>query len=271
MPPAKIVAFQQTVTNYYQQHGRHDMPWRQPGPAGFDPYRIMVSELMLQQTQVSRVIPKYDSFLISFPTVANLAAAPLGAVLSAWSGLGYNRRAKFLWQAAAMILTDYNGRFPQTIPELMRLPGVGVNTAGAIMAYAFDQPVVFIETNIRSVFIHHFFSDDALVPDNQISDLVQATLPSSSPRLWYWALMDYGSYLKQTTGNAARRSTSYARQSSFNGSPRQLRGQVIRLLTERPYTMSELKILIADDRLNVVLQALQQEGLITRRGNQLSI
>ena len=125
---------QKLVQAYYRQHGRHDLPWRQTANDFFDPYEIMVSELMLQQTQVARVIPKYPSFLTAFPTVSRLAAAPLGAVLTAWSGLGYNRRAKYLQQAAQAIAG--RGTFPATGAELQRLPGVGVNTAAAIRAYA---------------------------------------------------------------------------------------------------------------------------------------
>lgn len=266
-----IHAFQKTVLNYYHQHGRHDMPWRQSGPDGFNPYFILVSELMLQQTQVSRVIPKYLSFIDTFPTVTDLAAAPLGAVLQAWSGLGYNRRAKYLWQAANMVAQDFHGNFPAAEGELVRLPGVGPNTAAAIRAYAFDQPVVFIETNIRSVFIHHFFAAETRVTDKQILAVVQTALPTSSPRQWYWALMDYGSFLKQTNSNVARRSASYVRQSTFKGSVRQLRGQVIKALSERPYTDAELHSSLADDRLDGVLQALRSEGLISQRGDVLSI
>lgn len=271
MATSNIAAFQELIINFYDEQGRHNLAWRQPDAYGFDPYKIMVSELMLQQTQVARVIPKYDSFLASFPTVASLAAAPLGAVLTAWSGLGYNRRAKFLQQAAQLIMVNFEGRLPETSAELRQLPGVGVNTAGALLAYAFNQPVVFIETNIRSVFIHHFFTDNVTVSDRQVLALVQATLPATSPRQWYWALMDYGSHLKQTTGNAARRSVSYSKQSTFAGSIRQLRGQVITRLTERPHSAGELATMIADDRLPAVLQALHSEKMITRRGNQLSI
>lgn len=269
MTTADYSVFQKLVQAYYRQHGRHDLPWRHTANGFFDPYEIMVSELMLQQTQVGRVIPKYSSFLTAFPTVSRLAAAPLGAVLTAWSGLGYNRRAKYLQQAAQAIAGQ--GTFPATGAELQRLPGVGVNTAAAIRAYAFDEPVVFIETNIRSVFIHHFFQDEAAVTDRQILELVQRTLPPSSPREWYWALMDYGSHLKQTQRHAARRSTSYTPQSAFQGSLRQLRGQVIKRLTEQPLTVGELRAVINDERLSAVVEVLISEQMINRRGQQLHI
>lgn len=173
-----IAVFQETVWEYYRRHGRHDLLWRQPEADGrFDPYKILVSEIMLQQTQVPRVLPKFVEFLTRFPTVQALAAAPLGDVLAAWNGLGYNRRAKFLWQAAQKVVNDFDGVFPSTSEALVTLPGVGANTAGAILAYAFNQPAVFLETNVRTVFIHHFFKDSDLVTDAQLLELVKASLP----------------------------------------------------------------------------------------------
>ena len=226
---AAITEFQALVWDYFQQSGRHDLPWRLAAADGqFDPYTIMVSELMLQQTQVQRVIPKYAEFLQKFPTLQDLAAAELGAVLTAWSGLGYNRRAKFLWQSAQRVVDEYNGVFPQTTAELVNLPGIGKNTAGAIQAYAFNHPVVFIETNIRSVYIHHFFADKTDVSDTDILQLVAATVDSEHPREWYWALMDYGSHLKKSVGNTSKQSKTYMKQSAFHGSKRQIRGQVIK-------------------------------------------
>ena len=188
--------FLQTLWDYYQTNGRHDLLWRESDVHGnFDPYRILVSEIMLQQTQVSRVTPKFNEFLINFPDVRSLAHATLADVLALWSGLGYNRRAKFLWQAAQYVTDQCNGVFPQTSAELQKLPGVGKNTAGAIMAYAFNLPVVFIETNIRTVYIHHFFADQGGVTDAAIYEVLEATVDQNNPREFYWALMDYGSHL----------------------------------------------------------------------------
>jgi len=256
--------FQETVWNYYREHARHDLPWRLPDADGnFDAYKIMVSELMLQQTQVARVVPKFKAFLREFPDVATLAKAPLAAVLIAWNGLGYNRRAKFLWQAAQAIVTEHEGRIPATITELKSLPGIGANTAGAIMAYAYNLPIVFIETNIRTVFIHHFFADEnEPVSDAELEKLVADTLDREHPREWYWALMDYGVHLKQSVGNVSRRSKSYAKQSTFQGSLRQIRGAVIRELTGGPRTKSQLALLITDPRLDAVLADLASEKLI---------
>ncbi|HEX7633345.1 MAG TPA: hypothetical protein VF401_03395 [Candidatus Saccharimonadales bacterium] len=262
--------FKVQVWDYYAKHGRHDLPWRQPELDGsFDPYKIMVSELMLQQTQVSRVISKYRDFLEQFPSATDLARASLGDVLRAWQGLGYNRRAKFLHQAAQKVVTDFDGVFPQTIPDLVSLPGVGVNTAGAIAAYAFNQKVAFIETNIRTVIIHHFFEDHEDISDKDIMKYVDLALDLEHPREWYWALMDYGSYLKQTVGNHNRRSASYTKQSRFEGSKRQIRGAVLRQLGSQELTVAQLHAAIHDERLDTVIDDLLREGLIRRHGSKL--
>ncbi len=262
--------FQTTVRQYYQAQGRHDLPWRQPDTMGnFNPYHILLSEMMLQQTQVGRVIPKYQEFLEQFPNLNQLAAAPLGEVLRVWSGLGYNRRAKFLHHTAGRIIDQHGGKLPQQSSELIALPGIGTNTAGAILAYAFNQPAAFVETNIRTVFIHHFFDDAAAtVAESAIVALVADTLDHDQPREWYWALMDYGSHLKQSVGNLNARSGGYTRQSRFQGSRRQLRGQLIRLLGGQAYELNELREIINDERLEAVLAELVIEQLVHRRRDQ---
>lgn len=262
-----ISDFVDTVWNYYDAHGRHDLPWRKPDADGsFDPYKIMVSEIMLQQTQVGRVIPKYQEFLQQFPAVSALAKAPLADVLQAWSGLGYNRRAKFLWQAAQYVQHQCQGVFPRTVDELVALPGVGKNTAGAIATYAYQTAVPFIETNIRTVYIHHFFADHTDVSDAALLPYITQTLhergDDRSPREWYWALMDYGTFLKQTVGNVSRKSKVYAKQSTFEGSKRQVRGQVLRALAEGPQTAADLANSITDDRLQTVLADLTRESML---------
>jgi len=274
----QLQQFQTEVWQYYDQRGRHDLTWRLPDDKGeFDPYKIMVSELMLQQTQVNRVLSKYAEFLETFPTVQDLAVASLGDVLRVWQGLGYNRRAKFLWQAAQMVVVEYDGKFPRGQKELTALPGVGMNTAGAIMAYAYDVPVVFIETNIRTVYIHHFFAGQEAVPDKAIHELVEATLPGrggdgqGSPRLWYWALMDYGTHIKQLHGNKSRASKSYAKQSPFEGSRRKVRGAVLRYLSHKPGTFDELAKEESDPRLTEVVAALQAEGMVREEAGRYSL
>lgn len=241
------------------------MPWRnQPTP-----YYVLVSELMLQQTQVARVLPKFEQFIGRFPSISVLAQASLAELMAAWSGLGYNRRAKYLHQAAREI--SQMGTVPADFAGLTRLPGIGPNTAGAILAYAFDQPVVFVETNIRTVFIHHFFQNTAKVSDMLIKERVATTLPTDNIREWYWALMDYGAYLKRTVGARLEQANGYKKQGHFAGSLRQIRGQVIRLLTQGQRTMTELHQAISDPRLPGVIKILQAEGLIRRRGDYYSI
>jgi A/G-specific adenine glycosylase len=262
--------FQQVVWNYYRRHGRHDLPWRTPETDGsFDPYKILVSEIMLQQTQVARVMPKFKTFINEFPTVQSLASVPLGVVLVLWQGLGYNRRARFLWLAAQKIVNEHSGIFPRSQRELVTLPGVGSNTAGAVLAYAYGEPAAFVETNIRTVFIHHFFKDEQGVHDKDILALVRETMPDQGGhygvRHWYWALMDYGTHLKQTVGNTSRASKSYVRQSKFVGSTRQLRGKVLRVLADGPMPELALVEMLCDERSQDILSSLLREGLIGYR------
>lgn len=256
--------FLSTVYDYYATWGRHDLPWRVPEHDGcFDPYRIMVSELMLQQTQVPRVVPKFEAFMTMFPDVQSVAGAPLGELLRAWQGLGYNRRAKFLWQAAQHILREHGGVVPIETAELVKLPGIGKNTAAAICAYAYNQQLLFIETNIRTVYIYHFFTNQQHVTDQQILSVLAETMDSEKPREFYWALMDYGTHLKKTVGNIGRASKAYVKQAPFEGSRRQVRGAVLRLLARGPRTVQSLAYEITDERLPEIVAELQKEGMIT--------
>lgn len=270
--------FLRTLAGFYAESGRHDMPWRQPDADGtHDPYKILVSELMLQQTQVARVTPKYLAFIAKFPNIGSLAAASLGEVLVMWSGLGYNRRAKYLHQSTAAVVHDFGGVFPRSVVELQSLPGVGPGTAGAIMAYAYDQSVSYLETNIRTVLIHQFYHDQSDIADSQLRETLDqiVKLPIFheyfTPREFYWAMMDYGSYLKRSVGNLNRASKAYTRQSAFQGSRRQVRGLVLRLLTAEPLNYQALVTEVADERLDSVLSDLVAEGMVTRRGSEYSI
>jgi A/G-specific adenine glycosylase len=250
--------FQEELYRQYDRL-RRELPWRQPEPDGsFDPYKILVSEIMLQQTQVNRVIPKYTDFLQSFPTVQTLAQAPLSAVLAHWSGLGYNRRAKYLHEAAQALAAKTNW----ALADLVACKGIGFNTAAAVLTYAYNQPYAFIETNVRTVYIHHFFADRDDVDDKEILELLNTTMDREQSREFYWALMDYGSHLKNTVGNAARSSRHYSKQSRFEGSLRQVRGKVLKALVEGDASEESLMVLIQDDRLPAVLQTLCNEGLI---------
>jgi A/G-specific adenine glycosylase len=269
-PEESFARFNEAVWDYYHDHGRHDLPWRSAEANGsFDPYKITVSELMLQQTQVSRVIQKFRDFLNRFPNVETLASAELGDVLRVWQGLGYNRRAKFLWQTAQQVTAL--GSFPRACAELVRLPGIGANTAGAILVYAYNEPAVFVETNIRTVYIHHFMPDELDVPDKAVIELVAQTVDREHPREFYWALMDYGTHLKATVGNLNSASKHYARQSTFTGSRRQVRGLVLRALSAGPHNAQELQAAITDKRLEGVIEDLVSEGLIRNRGDAYAL
>jgi len=156
-----IKKFQETVFKWYRVFGRHDLPWRKTR----DAYRIFVSEIMLHQTQVARVREYYDRFLTHFPTVGDLARAPRDSVVRQWQGLGYNRRAVYLHRAAGEVTERWKGKFPRGTAELESLPGVGPYTARAVRVFAWNKPEVFIETNIRRVFLYHFFRGRRKVDD----------------------------------------------------------------------------------------------------------
>jgi A/G-specific adenine glycosylase len=218
--------FKRKVFAYYRAAGRHDLPWRKTR----DPFEILVSEVMLQQTQVSRVLKKYPEFLKRFPTARALADASVRDVIATWQGLGYNRRALLLKRAAETIICNFGGKFPKTAGKLESLPGIGQSTRGAIMAFAYNTPTVFIETNIRAAFIHEFFPKKKKIADKDIVQLIEKTLDSKNPREWYYALMDYGVHLKQTTINPSRKSRHHTKQSPFKGSNREVRSRILKFV-----------------------------------------
>jgi len=269
MRSSRIRSFRRLVYDHYEAHGRKELPWRRTR----DPYRILVSEMMLQQTQVPRVARKYWTFLRRFPDFETLAAARFRQVLAAWSGLGYNRRAKYLHEAARIVAGDLGGRLPREPAELEKLPGIGRATARSIAVFAFNAPFAFIETNIRAVFIHHFFGGDANVADAGILPLVERTLDTEQPRTWYNALMDYGAMLKKRYGNPARRSAHYVRQGRFEGSDRQARGVILKALLASGMGESELRAAtgLAARRLRTILENLVGEGMVSEDRGKYSI
>ncbi len=255
-----ISRFQEIILDHYRRHGR-TQPWRQTS----DPYQILVSEVMLQQTQSDRVVPKYHAFLERFPTVEALARAPLSEVLLLWQGLGYNRRARHLRDAAATVVNEWGGRWPRTPEELERLSGVGPYTASAVATFAFGCECVFIETNIRRVFIHFFYGEEAQVKDADLLPFIRHTLYRSDPRTWYYALMDYGAYLACLFPNPNRRSAHYTRQGRFEDSTRQLRGRIVQELTRRSEAdLSALANVAGFDeqRTRDALEELVRDGLL---------
>lgn len=260
-------AFVRDVWTQYRTSGRHDLPWRKTR----DPYRILVSEVMLQQTQVERVRGFYVRFLERFPDIQSLAASPASSVVSAWQGLGYNRRALALHRAAKAVVAEHGGKLPKSYDALVALPGIGPYTAGAVRAFAWNQPGVLLETNVRAAYIDRFFPKSEKVADRELAPIIEATVDATSPREWYWALMDYGARLKATKGNATRRSASYATQKRFEGSERQLRGKVLHLVTASPRTPVQLHELLGDERLERVLEALTREGFLAYTGRRYAL
>ncbi len=277
MTPAtrNISRFKKIIWNFYDSNKR-DFPWRHTR----DPYNILVSEIMLQQTQAPRVVPKYVSFLKKFPNARALADASLSDVLREWQGLGYNRRAKYLKLCAEKIEVDFGGKFPRDFKLLQTLPGIGPATAGDICAFAWNMPVTVIETNIRSVFIHFFFADIDSVHDRDILPLIEKTLDRENPREWYSALFDYGAFLKsrkiadkKTFRNPSRKSKHYTKQSRFAGSNRQKRSQILKLILEKPRTQKELVRILGYDAkiISKNLVDLVAEKMIQKKGHEFYV
>ncbi|MEO6077947.1 MAG: A/G-specific adenine glycosylase [Candidatus Andersenbacteria bacterium] len=223
-----IPKFQKIILDWYKDN-RRDLPWRNTK----NPYRIMVSEIMLQQTQVSRVLPKYKEFLNAFPNTKKLAESRDAELLKIWSGLGYWRRARFLKEASKKIEQDFAGKFPKDIKTLLTLPGIGPYTAGAISCFAFGNTDTFIDTNIRRVYLHFFFKDKTDIHDSEILKIAEKSVIKNNPAEWHWALFDYGALvLKDKKIN--KKSRHYTKQSKFEGSFRSYRAKLMRRLLQEP-------------------------------------
>lgn len=256
------IQFKKIIWSFYREN-RREMPWRNAP----DPYKILVSEIMLQQTQVSRVLKKYPEFIRAFPTAKALAKAPLKRILSVWRGMGYNRRAIALKKIADKIMKEYSGVVPNDPVILEKFPGIGKNTAGAITVFAFNKSTVFIETNIRRVFIYHFFKHRSEVGDKEILTLVEKTLDKKNPREWYYALMDYGAMLVRKVTNPNRRSKYYTKQKPFKGSNREVRGLIIQVLLEsKSLSIKKFKEKINRPELPQNINDLVHEGFLKKRG-----
>ncbi|MCD1654668.1 A/G-specific adenine glycosylase [Treponema zuelzerae] len=261
LPPQKAVSeFQHTILDHYQNSGRA-FPWRETR----DPYAILVSEFMLQQTQTDRVVPKYLAWMSRFPTVESLASSTLSEVLEQWSGLGYNRRARFLRETAMLITKKHGSLVPEDPEALDSLPGIGPYTARAISTFSYGLPHAFIETNIRAVYLFFFFPEKENVPDSEVLSIIERTVWKDDPRSWYYALMDYGAELKKKVHNPNRRSKHYSKQSPFEGSLRQARGAVIRQLGN--LGRSDSRTIAAaenlpEEKVSQALSALCLEGMV---------
>jgi A/G-specific adenine glycosylase len=263
-----IRSFQRIIYAYYETH-RRPFPWRETR----DPYAVLVSEIMLQQTQTSRVREKYKMFLSAYPTFSSLAQGQLADVLELWQGLGYNRRALALKRTAELVTEHYGGNLPSDEDTLLGLPGIGPYTAAAVRVFAFGIPSPVIDTNVRSVYIYFFFDDTTKVSDKKLLSLIRETFDHDDPREWVYALMDYGVFLKSHLTNPTRNSTTYTKQSRFEGSNRQVRGRIVRLLLEGTQTMTGLVAGTVTDQDSVTkaLETLTRDGIVACEGDRYMI
>lgn len=259
-----VQELQHTVWSYYYQN-RRSFVWREI----ITPYNVFVSEVMLQQTQTYRVESKFQQFMTLFPTFKALAEADQADVICAWQGLGYNRRARSLHQSAQIIMRDYGGILPDDPEVLDLLPGIGPATAASITAFAFNKSTVFIETNIRSVFLHHCFPNQIDISDIQLLPLVAQSVDQQNPREWYYALMDYGVFLKKSLPNPCRKSKHHTKQSPFEGSERQIRGMILKVLLKQQLTFDDIctKINRDPERIKRNLETLCDEKLVRAQNN----
>lgn len=265
-----ITDFKKIIWQHYNAHGRI-FDWRGVD----DPYKVFISEVMLQQTQTTRVAVKYPAFIARFPDFAILAKAPLKDVLHEWQGMGYNRRGMYLHRAAQIIVQNHGGVLPNNPEALDALPGIGAATAASICAFAFNNPTVFIETNIRAVFIHFYFNGKDAIDDKEIIPLVQATLDQDNPREWYYALMDYGVMLKKSLVNPGRKSAHYTKQSKFEGSDRQIRGMILKILTQAQEPIEEVTLIQSTgkdfERVTKIIAQMIQEQFIKKDNEKILI
>ncbi len=265
-----IELFKKIIYDYYRNHKRK-FPFRER----VTPYNVLVSEIMLQQTQTGRVVEKFLKFIQKFPDFLTLSSASLEEVLGIWKGLGYNRRAIALKKIAEIVINDFNGKLPDSLEILKSFPQIGHNTASSILAFAFNKAVFFIETNIRRVYIYFFFPDKNKIEDKEIMSIIKKTIDNNNPRKWYYALMDYGVMLKKTHPEINKRSVLYRKQSPFKGSTRQVRGKILKLLiNEGPMEITKIQErskILDKERIKKILVQLKQEGFIESRDGIVKI
>lgn len=235
----KSKKFQRMIFSWWKNN-RRNLPWRKT----HDPYRILVSEVMLQQTQVSRVLPKYEEFLYFFPDVYALAAATPAKVLQVWRGMGYNRRALYLKKTAEEVVHTYHGYFPESELELLRLSGVGKYTARAIMVFANHAHVAMVDTNIRQIIVHFFF-DGLPQKEKDIQEIADQLVPRGKSWEWHQALMDYGALELK---NVIDKTKKIKKEASipFKESNRYFRGRIIDALREKSWDEKALVAYMSD-------------------------
>jgi A/G-specific adenine glycosylase len=257
VPQEKIQQFQKKVFSFYRKKKR-ELPWRKTT----DPYKILLSEFMLQQTQVNRVVLYYEQWTAKWPTIYALSAASLPEVLQMWMGLGYNTRAVNLHRAARKIVANYHGDVMTAVKQYKDLPGIGRYTSHAVQIFSANADLVTVDTNIRRIFIREFNLSEQ-VSDKEIWKLAEACLPRGKSRDWHNALMDYGalSLTAQKTGIKPK-----TQQSRFEGSDRQIRAQILRYLLTKDMSISELKknLGIEQMRLFPILEKMISEKIIVK-------
>ena len=264
LPTAQqISAFQKKMLRFYRLHGRHTLPFRKTQ----NPYRIAVSEIMLQQTQVDRVIPFYRAWITKWPSWRSLAIAPTRSLLASWSGLGYNRRALHLRDAARIISKRYHGKFPTSATILESLPGFGPYTARAVLIFAFNANEVTVDTNIRRVLIYELHMPPTLSVQ-ATWQLAKRVLPLGKSRDWHNALMDYAALRLPKTPHIL----PLSKQKPFKGSLREIRGAIIRELTSQPrITRASIarKVKRSVPDVTAAIRSLKRDGLVSTKGNSV--
>ena len=244
------------------------------------PYHVWLSEIMLQQTRVSAALPYYERFLAALPDIPALAGCEEEKLHKLWEGLGYYSRVRNLQKAAKIVCAQYGGQLPADYNALLALPGIGPSTSAGVRIFAFRQPDMYLETNVRAVFIHELFPGRESVADKELVSLVEATCPQDARvRAWYYALLDYGAYLKKTMPNPTRRSKHYTRQSKFEGSHRQKRAYLLRRVIDDALSTEDLARDLAQserasgrqepsvEEVRAILDELEREGFVMRRGD----
>ncbi|VVB60515.1 G/T mismatches repair enzyme [uncultured archaeon] len=264
IPRETVQRFQKKVFSFYQQNKR-ELPWRNTT----DPYKILVSELMLQQTQVSRVISYYERWIARWPTISDLASASRAEVLKAWMGLGYNTRAVYLHKAAQKIVAEYDGDVLTAMKQYQEIPGVGRYTAQAVQIFSRNTDLVTVDTNIRRIFIAEFHLSEELSM-RELWGYAEQCLPLGRSREWHNALMDYGA-LHQTAKKTGIRSVS--QQSEFEGSDRQRRAAVLRLLLSGPASFDTIHRALGGERMKIrkILGKMVDEDLLVLQNKRYQV
>jgi A/G-specific adenine glycosylase len=274
----KVEEIQEKILDFYNSNKR-DLPWRHTQ----NPYYIHLSEIMLQQTQVSRVIEYYNKFTSIYPTLESMAQAPKPELLSNWQGLGYNNRILRLQKTAQIIQKEYKREYPQIQKELEKLPGIGSYTSGAILSFAFNQESKVVDTNIRRILIHEFNLDEE-IKQKELEEIAQIITPKGKAREWNNALMDYGALELSAKKTKIK---SKGKQSKFIGSTRWVRSQILKQLLEQQETqdgykngdeievsginIEEVREKYVDYDLDSILEKMQKDDLIIIKENMIHI